>query len=256
MGACVDCGASGLFLLTSKEGLCRDCRQAVRSRFEAERKRLKDALVVAEVSREPGDQALHLRRAMKCLRVLAACEDRGCGPLKPELRAVARSVSARLQELAVVRGDDAGRPSFREVPPAEPAAPAEPEFPREERRRARRRSEALPVRLGKGRIRALTMDASAGGLGVHSPVPQRPGVRIPLVLHRPEGPVPLEGLVRWVRPAGRSNGLAGAVVMGLEFSNPESSDERRPAGISSGTPGRPGRPAGTQGPSARRSQGD
>jgi len=221
MGECVDCGTSGVFLRTGKNGLCQGCQDGVRDRFESEKQRLKEAVIFAGVLTNPRDQALHLRRAMASLRALRKCEDFGCGPVKPDLHAISRALSERLQALEAEREDDAGGEPVDALPVGG-FAPVERRRHRREgdRRRARRKPEALPVQLGKGRVRALATDISAGGACIHSPVSRPPGTRVGVTLHFTQGPIAAEGLVRWARPVGRRAPDTGPALLGLEFEAP------------------------------------
>jgi hypothetical protein len=229
MGACLDCGTSGVFLRTSKQGLCTTCKAAVERRYEAEKRRLQEAVLFAGALRDPQDQAPYLRQALGSLRALRACEAFGCGPMKLDLGATARSLSARLRVIGGAPKEAGADRPLLTPPTREGSGAAKGQLGSEgERRRARRKAETLPVRLGKGGLRALATDTSPGGLCVHAPVFESAGTRVRLILQLPRGLMATEGVVRWARRAGWRDQEEGPAVMGFELS-PTPPERRSPA---------------------------
>ncbi len=218
MAVCAECGTSQLFMSWTEVALCGPCARATRERVAGETKRLQDALLFAETMVNPRDQERYLQRANESLRKLVAYERLGLGP---EHLDVGREREALAAQMRALREREAGTADRREVvvgaSTADGLASASASPSYEKQRSTPRKAKALPVRLGKGRTRALAIDISADGLCIHSPVTQIPGSTVDVLLGTAQGPVAAKGIVRWARPAGREDLRTGPTMLGIEF---------------------------------------
>ncbi len=92
-----------------------------------------------------------------------------------------------------------------------------------ERRRARRRRVRLRVRVEPGSILSSTGDVGPGGVFIYAARLHRPGTRVHLTVHLPDGRTArAEGVVRWAKrvPPGLLAMARGGMGVALESMDP------------------------------------
>ncbi len=228
MARCEACRRSGVFLRTN-QGLCGTCEGAQQVQVEKEKERLKEALIYVRCMKDQRDRVLHLKRALDSARTLADFERLGYF-MKPKAEALVSMLTERLDAIQAKRPDvdvkavPLGVPHGAEDSVGRRSVPQEDgrkaDTSESERRRSGRKHEALLVQIERG-VRALSEDISARGVRVNSPLFQKPGARVRVTVHVPEGPVTTEGIVRWSREVDHVGTARGRTVMGLEFSSPQ-----------------------------------
>lgn len=234
MAHCKRCGRSGLLFRTNAQGLCKSCDEEARAKIQAQRDRIKEALIAVRCLKSPQDKILQLRRAMDSAQVLSTYERLGYGTIEPSPAALAALLEEKLQEARAEQeaagtrclGDREARSQAiqGELRPEGAAEARDPSQTakvngemRWDRRRAMRRRTELLVRIDPGGSRALAEDVSRSGLRVHAAQLRRPGSRVRIILSTPKGPVPAEGIVRWARASLPGSKGQRRAAMGLEL---------------------------------------
>ncbi len=229
MAQCRECSRAGWWVWINGRGVCSPCDRDLRSRAEAQRERVKEALIFARVLRSPRDRSFHLLRARDGVRVLSRYEEQGCGEIHPRPADLLKVIEGKLEELR----DEHGLPLAAGAPGEWKVAGTrgiggDGEFSESmstrgvegdpepwERRRSPRRSAGSVGQVRVAGVRARAEDVSAGGVRVRSPFVRRAGSRVELSFQTPGGRVMTQALVRWALPLRAAAGGKGE--MGLEL---------------------------------------
>lgn len=214
MRTCSHCGVPSVSFWTTRVALCQNCEKKVKDRLREEEQKLKDALLFVEALTNPQDRLRYLQEAVDSLRALTAAERLGYASVEPDVRASVLAQWMSLQSQSRQSAADHEDSLSEQVQTV--TVMTSPGFGKE-RRRDQRTRQALPVRLGKERIRALAVDRSPRGVCIHAPVYKRPGTCTGVILHMPQRLIAEEGVVRWARAAGLDDLERGPCLMGIEF---------------------------------------
>ncbi len=244
MAKCRRCARSGWTIRTDSTGLCRTCGTTIQADVQGTLARVKASLVYLRCARTP-DSILEICDAsLKALSPLLDYERRGLVSVTPKPSALVAMLTAKRNE-ALAEGTF---PSPAEPAAQEPATPPEPDAAPEAApaspgdgsdwwawkleeedldialdgiteddettRRSVRKNVRCFVVLEPGGIRATLENLSTGGLFLQAQRLRPTGSRVRVILSTAEGPLPAEGVVRWVR---KGNGTLETSGMGIEF---------------------------------------
>jgi len=229
MSQCRECTRSGWLVWTNVRGVCPRCDREMRGQVEAERDRVKEALIFAGVLKSPRDRSIHLGRAIDGVRALVRYEARGCGEIHPRPGELLKVLERRWEETRGETGfppaagareqgspEGAGRAGEEASSAATRGAVGLRQVPEPwERRRSTRHAAGAVDQVRVSGVRARAEDVSARGVRVGSPFVRRAGSRVELTFQTPAGRVAAQALVRWVLPFGAAQGGKGE--MGLEL---------------------------------------
>ncbi len=254
MAKCRRCARSGWTIRTDPTGLCRTCGTTIQADVQGTLARVKAALVYLRCARTPDSILEICDSSLKDLSPLLDYERRGLVSVTPKPSALVAMLTAKRNEaLAEGTFPPPGSPVGEEPPeaPAPSAAPASEPEPRTEpeaaeaaptgggdwwawdleeedleldlegisepdgnSRKSVRKSVRCFVVLEPGGIRATLENLSTGGLFLHAQRLRPTGSRVRVILSTADGPLPAEGIVRWVR---KGNGALETGGMGIEF---------------------------------------
>jgi len=254
MAKCRRCARSGWTIRTDSTGLCRTCATTIHADVQGTLARVKASLVYLRCARTPDSILEICDVSLKALSPLLDYERRGLVWVTPKPSALVAMLTAKRNEaLAAGTFPSPAEPAEQEPPaPLEPdearptvaVSEAAPEAPpassadgsdwwawnlEEEDleiapdgiweadappRRSVRKNVRCFVVLEPGGIRAMLENLSTGGLFLQAQRLRPTGSRVRVILSTAEGPLPAEGVVRWVR---KGNGNLETSGMGIEF---------------------------------------
>ena len=254
MAKCRRCARSGWTIRTDSTGLCRTCGTTIQADVQGTLARVKASLVYLRCARTPDSILEICDASLKALSPLLDYERRGLVSVTPKPSALVAMLTAKRNEaLAEGTFPSPAEPAAQEAPatpaPREPlATEAEPKAgPKaapapstdgsdwwawdleeedldialdgiteadETSRKSVRKNVRCFVVLEPGGIRATLENVSTGGLFLQAQRLRPTGSRVRVILSTAEGPLPAEGVVRWVR---KGNGTLETSGMGIEF---------------------------------------